>query len=56
MKEKVFIFGSSGTGQSIMQQIKETHDIIGFLDNDAKRWTGGGGGDKTTKRFNSRKK
>jgi FlaA1/EpsC-like NDP-sugar epimerase len=46
MKEKVFIFGSSSTGQNILHAIEEIYEVIGFLDNDTKRWTinGGGGG------------
>lgn len=38
MKGKVFIFGSGSTGKSILHKVAESYDVIGYLDNDSKRW------------------
>jgi FlaA1/EpsC-like NDP-sugar epimerase len=39
MREKVFIFGSGFTGFNVLSAIEASYDVIGFLDNDPKRWT-----------------
>ena len=35
--KKTLIFGAGGFGREILSQIKDSHDVIGFLDNDEKR-------------------
>lgn len=37
--KKALIFGSGGTGQRIYDEIKDSYDVVGFLDNDKTRWT-----------------
>ncbi|MDR1452007.1 MAG: hypothetical protein LBI57_06755 [Helicobacteraceae bacterium] len=47
MKQKAFVFGAGSTARNLLSDIRQTYDVIGFLDNDPKRWTntnGGGGG------------
>jgi hypothetical protein len=49
MKQKAFVFGSGSTAKNLLPVIGQKYDVIGFLDNDPKRWTsdrpaGGGGG------------
>ena len=36
--KKVLIFGAAGIGFKIYDEIKEENQILGFLDNDAKKW------------------
>jgi hypothetical protein len=38
MSEKVFIFGSGSTGKFILRLIEEKYTVIGFIDNNHKRW------------------
>lgn len=35
--KKTLIFGAGGFGREILSQINDSHDVIGFLDNDDKR-------------------
>jgi hypothetical protein len=35
---KVFIFGSESTGKFILPIVKEQYEVLGFLDNNSKRW------------------
>jgi hypothetical protein len=35
---KVFIFGSGSTGKFILHNVEEQHEVMGFLDNNDKRW------------------
>jgi hypothetical protein len=38
MKKKVFVFGSGSCGKFILHNVEEQYDVIGFLDNNSKRW------------------
>jgi hypothetical protein len=38
MKEKVFIFGSGSTGKFVLHIVEEQYEVLGFLDNNSKRW------------------
>jgi O-methyltransferase len=35
---KVFIFGSGSTGKFVLHLVEEQYEVIGFIDNDNKRW------------------
>lgn len=36
--EKVYIFGASEYGKRAYRELKERYEIVGFLDNDSKKW------------------
>ena len=36
--KKVLIFGAAGIGFKIYDEIKEENQVLGFLDNDEKKW------------------
>ena len=38
MKNKVYIFGSGSTSRFILPAVQEQYEVIGFVDNDSKRW------------------
>jgi len=38
MKEKCIIFGASGTGKRAYQLLKQKYEVLGFSDNDSKKW------------------
>lgn len=38
MREKVIIFGTGSTGQRIYEEVKGLKEVIGFLDNDHRKW------------------
>lgn len=38
MKEKCIVFGASGTGERACQLLKEEYEVLGFSDNDSKKW------------------
>lgn len=42
-KSKAFIFGAGATGKALLPLMKEKYEIIGFLDNDPKKWGSEGG-------------
>jgi hypothetical protein len=35
---KVFIFGSTSTGKFVLHSVEEQYEVLGFLDNDSRRW------------------
>ncbi|MDR0747505.1 MAG: hypothetical protein LBE89_06415 [Helicobacteraceae bacterium] len=39
MKQKAFVFGSGSTAKNLLPDIRQKYDVIGFLDNNPKRWT-----------------
>jgi len=44
MKERAFIFGAGSTGENILLAAGDMYDVIGFIDNNPKRWSAYGGG------------
>ena len=38
--KKVLIFGTGSTGRRIFDEIKDSVQVIGFLDNDSTKWGG----------------
>lgn len=36
--ERVIIFGAGSTGQQIYESVKNTMEVIGFLDNERGKW------------------
>lgn len=36
--EKVLIFGTGSTGQRIYREVKNSVEVLGFLDNDSSKW------------------
>ena len=41
--QKAVIFGAGGTGRRIHNMIRDSYDVVCFVDNDTSKYVGGGG-------------